>query len=142
MAVQLSKQFVIGLPLAGKTTVLAALWHVVNSGEVDGSLDLEILHGDQEYLNEIRDLWADANILERTKIGHERFVSMRLKKPDRNHSTEIIFPDLSGESFELQWTQRWMKSEHVELTREAIGGLLLVHAEQKYRETLMSDTRN
>ena len=40
-----------GLPGTGKTTFLAALWHVAKSHEVEGSMRLEKREGDQEYLN-------------------------------------------------------------------------------------------
>jgi stage III sporulation protein SpoIIIAA len=53
-----SNQLIIGLPETGKTTFLAALWHVVTSEEVNESLRLERLHGDSKYLNEISAKWA------------------------------------------------------------------------------------
>ena len=47
------KQFytIIGMPSSGKTTFLAALWHLITSGELDPSLTLERLEGDYYYLN-------------------------------------------------------------------------------------------
>jgi hypothetical protein len=41
----------LGLPKAGKTTFLAALWHVLKPGEIPGSLLMGPREGDQEYLN-------------------------------------------------------------------------------------------
>lgn len=120
-------QFVIGLPGAGKTTFLAALWHVVVSGDVEGALELSHLSSDKEYLNRIRDDWADVRELERTKLDHEHTVSMILRRSQSEASTEVFFPDLSGESFELQWTHRTMTKEFAAILREATGGLLLIH---------------
>ena len=61
-----NKQFMIGLPGAGKTTFLAALWHVIESSEIEGQLVLaKLVDGDNTYLNNIRDSWADAKALER-----------------------------------------------------------------------------
>jgi hypothetical protein len=133
------KQFLIGLPEAGKTTFLAALWHVVTSNEVEGSLVLERLSGDKEYLNIIRDLWADVKPLERTKVSAEQLVSMLLKDQKRGFVTETILPDLSGESFNIQWEHRKMKKDHATLISEAIGGLLLIHPDKVIEETLIPD---
>lgn len=139
MATTQCKQFLIGLPAAGKTTFLAALWHVINSDEVDGALELEQLTGDQEHLNGIRDIWSDVKSLERTKVGAEKFVSMLLRCPVGKSVTEVTFPDLSGESFTLQWVHRKMKNDHATLVQKAVGGLLLIHPEYVIPETLIPD---
>jgi len=133
------KQFLIGLPEAGKTTFLAALWHVVTSNEVDGSLVLERLSGDKKYLNKIKDTWADVKPLERTKVSAEQLVSMFLKDQNSGFVTETIFPDLSGESFDIQWQHRKMKKDHAILISEAMGGLLLIHPDKVIEETLITD---
>lgn len=142
MATQQSRQFLLGLPATGKTTFLAALWHVVNSVEVEGALELERLHGNQKHLNEIRNLWSDVRALERTKVGSEKFISMLLKDSNRNSVTEVIFPDLSGESFISQWVHRKMKKDHAELVREAVGGLLLIHPDTVTEEALIPETEH
>src|SRR5258708_2938371 len=55
-----------GLPETGKTTFLAALWHVAKSHEVSGSMRLERREGDQEYLNNIANAWSKCAELVRT----------------------------------------------------------------------------
>jgi len=138
----ISKQFIIGLPSAGKTTFLAALWHVVETREVRGSLVLDHLDGDHSYLNDIRDLWADSKKLPRNKIADEHIVSMHLLNPRTNNITEVFFPDLSGESFQLQWTDRRIEENHLMLIKEASGGLLFLQPEHVIPETLISETNN
>ena len=125
-----SKVLVIGLPFTGKTTFLAALWAVVSSGEVPGSLTLEKLEGDKQYLNEIRATWADVQKLDRTKIADERVVSMRLKDEASGRCGEILFRDMSGESFEQQWTHRIWSQDYATLVQEAGGAILFVHPRQ------------
>ncbi len=120
-------QFLVGLPDSGKTTFLAALWHVVNSHQVQGSLQLERLDGDSAHLNNIQQLWADARPLDRTKTSHEQVVSMKLRDPVTDGSAELTIPDFSGESFEYQWAKRQMSVEHAGLYEKATGGLLLIH---------------
>jgi hypothetical protein len=123
------KQFLIGLPGAGKTTYLAALWHVVSSSEITGSMQLVRMHGDQAHLNHISQLWADTQELLRTTVAAEQYTSMILTDPMKGDSTEIVFPDLSGESFRSQWTDRQISAEQAELLQQAAGGLFLVHPE-------------
>jgi len=134
-----SRQVLIGLPKSGKTTFLAALWHVVTNDNVGGSLKLERLHGNSSHLNKICDLWADANPLERTATGGEKFVSMILRSLSGGTSTEIFFPDLAGESFERQWTLRLMSKECESFLKESDGGLLMIHPEEVTKETLISE---
>jgi hypothetical protein len=131
--------FMIGLPSAGKTTFLAALWHVVNSEEVPGSLILDHLNGDHKYLNNMRELWANASPLERTKITNEQLVSMILRIPGSKNIVELQFPDLSGESFRSQWVDRQVKIVHAEIISKSNGVLLIIHPEHVYQETLIPE---
>src|SRR6266481_3419243 len=101
----------MGLPKTGKTTFLAALWDVVDTKKVAGSLILECVDGDQQHLNSIRDLWADCQEIPRTLIGKEKTVSMTLRDRQSSVKGRISFPDMDGEVFERQWTDRvWPRS--------------------------------
>ncbi len=131
--------FLIGLPEAGKTTFLAALFHVVESSEISSALKLERLHGDHKHLNDIRGLWADAKPLERTKIPDEQTVSMLVRHTQSGLVAEVVLPDLSGESFELQWTDRRMSADFAELVKQSVGGLLLIHPAKVREEVLISE---
>lgn len=124
------KQLLVGLPATGKSTFLAALWHVVDSGEVPGSLRLEKLHGEREHLNKIRNDWLSCREVARTVIGSEQLVSMQLTDQERGKITEVFFPDMSGESFRLQWKDRTWSKEYEQLVCEAGGILLFVHPKQ------------
>jgi len=121
------KQLIIGLPEAGKTTFLAALWHVVTSKEVDGSLQLIKLDGDRKHLNKIRKAWLEYRKVGRTIPTTEELVSMRLGLPKNQRSVELVFPDMSGESFRQQWVDRKWSKEYDDLVKEASGVLLFVH---------------
>jgi hypothetical protein len=127
---------VIGLPGVGKTTFLAALWDVVGSGEVVGSLQLDRLEGDKHHLNEIRNRWADCLEIERTKIPDETLVSMQLKDVQNQTVNEIVFTDMSGESFEQQWNERSCKNDYRDLITGVSGILLLIHP-RKVKEAIL-----
>ena len=125
-----NKQLMVGLPGTGKTTFLAALWHIVESGEIPGALRLERLHGNLQYLNEIRNSWLGCRPLARTVPGAERVVSMRLYEPQGRDITEVVIPDLSGESFNSQWKDRKWTKEYDSLVKAANGALIFVHPEK------------
>ena len=134
------RALMIGLPAAGKTTFLAALYHVLESEETDAVLKLERLHGDHKHLSEIRGLWADAQELDRTKIADEQVVSMLVRDVNSQALSEVVLPDLSGETFEGQWADRQMKPDFAELTAASNGGVLFIHPAKVKEEILIPDT--
>ncbi len=79
-----SSLIVCGLPESGKTTFLAALWHLVRSNEINTELALAGLsHGDYGYVTDIADVWLKARRQERTKFAAPvQTVGMDLTKPD------------------------------------------------------------
>ena len=92
-----SRQLVLGLPGSGKTTFLSALWYLVVWAEVPTALRLDRLHGNKEHLNRISGDWLSCRPVERTPIGSDTIVSMKLVSADGTEHTEVYFPDMSGE---------------------------------------------
>jgi len=118
---------IVGLPGAGKTTFLAALWHVVEYNGVGAGLTVERLDGDREYLNEIRSRWLKCESQLRTSTSSEASVTMLLRAQPAGDTMEISFPDMSGESFRAQWTTRQWSDEYNDLVQGATGVMLFVH---------------
>lgn len=116
-----------GLQKTGKTTFLAALWDVVSSGEVTGSLKLERTEGDMQYLNEIRGFWADYKAITRTGPASDKPVTMRLTEPGSPNVTKLAWTDMLGERFERQWTDRVWTRGYQQLVDDAVGILLFTH---------------
>jgi hypothetical protein len=124
---EMKKQLLVGLPGAGKTTFLAALWQVVESEEVPGSLVVSEVHGIRDHLNKIRETWVKCQPFERTRIPAEKMVSFRLKHPQSGDIVELALPDLSGETFKLQWEKHEWTSDFEKLASESSGVLLFIH---------------
>lgn len=120
----------VGLPGTGKTTFLAALWHVVKSNEVSGSLQLEKREGDQEYLNRIADQWSKCTELERTPLGDELESTVLLCDPANGGVVRLRIPDMSGELFRSHWEARKCTIPFKELVCQAEGCLLFIHPEK------------
>jgi hypothetical protein len=120
---------VAGLPKAGKTTFLAALWQVLESGDTVGSLRLgSLAHHEQTYLNRIRDSWFRCEELQRTTMADEQAATVPFLS--KNGKTDIlVFPDLSGETFQNQWATRQWTRQFAELSDHCQGCLLFVNPE-------------
>lgn len=115
---------IIGLPGSGKTTFLAALWHLIDAGEVSSKFILDKLVGDHSHLNAIVAAWRRCEEMKRTSMAAEAKVSIHVKEVATGNRAILHFPDLSGESFELQLSSRSCALEYVE-GFEGNGGVLL-----------------
>lgn len=119
---------ILGLPRSGKTTFLAALWHVIDAGEVATKLVLDKLVGDHVYLNTIVDAWRRCEEVPRTSMAAETKVAIHVHAPVSGQKAVLGFPDLSGESFKVQFATRSCTPDYVEGFKGAGGILLFVNA--------------
>ena len=118
----------IGLPETGKTTFLAALWHVIRNHEtVPGALRLAAVRGDRTYLNRIENQWLACQQIDRTSVAGQE-VMIRVQHPATGQTVELSIPDISGELYEdIQWGHRECPPSYMRLTASAAGGLLFLH---------------
>ena len=119
---------IIGLPGSGKTTFLAALWHLITERDVKTVLRFHTLHaGENSHLNAIAARWRDAKVQNRTALGGNRLVSMNLQ--DANGTpVRITFPDVAGESYRRIWEDRDCETDIADILK-APGVLLFIHAD-------------
>ncbi len=123
---------IMGLPASGKTTFLAALWHLLTEGDIETALRLQnLLSGDMTHLNAIAARWRDARMQERTSVSGNRLVSMNLTRSSGQH-VRVVFPDVAGEAYRRMWEERACDPEVADLLR-AEGVLLCVHADDVRR---------
>lgn len=124
------KLVVMGLPKAGKTTFLAALWHLLLSNEVKDSLFLAELQPSREHLNAIATLWRQWKALPRTTLPKERVVTINLQVPNHPEIYELAVPDASGEAFRRIFETRRCSNDFHVLASEAEAVILFVHPAQ------------
>jgi len=117
-----SRFILIGLPATGKTSFLAALWYLVQHAQVPHKLTLERLEGDNKYLNQISKAWLQCQPVPCTPTDSEKVVSMIWKDAGSGNTATLTFPDLSGESFSLQWTEREITISYDSFLKTASGG--------------------
>ena len=97
---------IIGLPASGKTTFLAALWHMVREVGAQTSLRFARLStGHYDHLNALAKLWRAGKIQQRTQLSGLRTVGMRLTNA-AGRTVEVTFPDIPGEDFSDMWETR------------------------------------
>ncbi len=119
---------VLGLPSSGKTTFLAALWHLVTASEVESALTLVSLRaGEAAHLHALAERWLRAQEQDRTRHSENRTVTMLLRAGDAPQFT-LSFPDVAGESFQLMWESRECDATLQNLLQSA-GVMLFVHAD-------------
>jgi hypothetical protein len=119
---------VMGLPSSGKTTFLAALWHMVREVGANTVLSFDGLsQGNYEHLNVLAKRWRAGTIQQRTQVSGARAVTMRLKDAD-DHKVEVSFPDLPGEDFSRMWERRELDKGMLE-TLSASSLVLMINGD-------------
>jgi hypothetical protein len=116
----------IGLPGSGKTTFLAALWHVLSDGSSPTTLKLTKVSGDRTYLNQITKEWRECSQVPRTNLQSEEVVVLHLEG-DGFGSFDLSIPDLAGEAFKQQLTDRRISRHHDAFVQAATGVMLFLH---------------
>lgn len=119
----------MGLPGSGKTTFLAALWHVLDDRSSEARLKLKGLSVDRTYLHQITTDWQACSQVQRTKLEHEQLVVLSLASGTTDF--ELTVPDLSGEAFEQQLRDRKIAVGHHKNSQRATGFVLFVHPRVK-----------
>lgn len=128
MAVNL---IVMGLPASGKSTFLAALWHLVEAEEVVCRLSLESYVGDLGYLNMIAEAWRNFEEVQRTSQVGDVDVTLQLVDSETGDASTIFFPDVAGEAFDAQIDNRRCRPDFVEGVARGDGVLLFISADVK-----------
>lgn len=129
---------VLGLPASGKTTYLAALWHLLQANKVASKLrSARLRAGEAAHLHEIAKRWLHAKKQERTFHSKNRIVTIELKTAD-DAQFVLTFPDVAGEAFAQIWEARECDPEVIG-SLQAPGVLLFVHATAINRPNWIAD---
>lgn len=101
----------MGLPKAGKTTFIAALWHVLSTKEISSELQMAELQPSRDHLNAISKKWRECVAVERTIHGKDRRATLNLQTADGAKVFRLTLPDTSGEVFtRIFENRRWAAS--------------------------------
>lgn len=125
---------IMGLPGSGKTTFLAALWHLMEANETKCRLKVERLDGSLSYLNKIAKAWRTFEPVERTSHTGDADVTMYLVDSETGSKGTAFFPDIAGERFSDQAEVRRGRRTFIGNTERCDSILLFINAnaEQDY----------
>lgn len=118
-----TRHTILGFPNSGKTTYLAALWHVIDAGTTNTSLKLKKITGDTTYLNKIMQTWIKCQQVPRTLMSSEEMVEMFVRNTVTHEAIVLSLPDFSGETFQAIYADRECE-EHFTRGFEGDGGIL------------------
>ena len=135
--INMKKCFVMGLPEAGKTTYIAALSYVLLNSSAS-VLRIKELVGDSTYFSEMSSKWSNVEKLPRTLPATERINNEFRLINNQGDELALIIPDLSGESFQEQYINRTIKTDHAELIKECMGILFFLNPDNIIEATLIS----
>ena len=97
---------IIGLPESGKTTLLAAIWHMVReAGSITTLKFAGLSQGNYEHVSGLAKRWRAGKKQQRTQTSGGKVVSMRLRDAT-GRVIEVSFPDMPGEDFSGMWEKR------------------------------------
>jgi hypothetical protein len=122
---------IIGLPASGKTTFLAALWHLIEADETDCRLKLDRYEGDLKYLNSIAEAWRTFKKVPRTSQVGDVDVAIHLVDSQTHAKGRAFFPDLAGETFDVQVESRRCRPVFCKNVDADDGILLFISANSK-----------
>lgn len=122
---------IMGLPASGKTTFLAALWHLIESDETSCRLRLDRYEGDLAYLNRIAEAWRTFQKVPRTSQVGDVDITIHLVDSETGENGTAFFPDLAGETFEHQVEARRCRPEFVAKVANDDGVLFFISADRK-----------
>lgn len=109
---------IVGLPGSGKTTFLAALWHLLTEGDMDTEFRLKDLHGGSSaYLTTIANRWRQAQIQARTEQTGNQNIQINLTNRDKSRDLRVNFPDVAGETYRDMWETRTCAPDIVDMLR-------------------------
>ena len=94
------KCFIAGLPKAGKTTYIAALWDIIQRRQGDFDLQFATNPENATYLNEIWEYWVKMENIERSKTPAPDDIKINVRRKSDGQEMELCIPDFMGEQFQ------------------------------------------
>lgn len=129
-----------GFRATGKTTFLAALWHTVVNSDIPGALSLEkIYEGDRDYISTRHNEWLAYESVKRTSVDYDTPILMTLREQLRERLLQLGIPDLSGETFKVQFEERRASPTLVDAIKRAAGVALFINPKKVGDPTRIRD---
>lgn len=123
--------FIMGFPSAGKTTYLAALWHLLFNGDITQASPYKISSmGDAHYLTQISTTWVNVQPINRTLLEDQKeSLVINVERKEDGQKLKLILPDLSGETFSNIYEKKKISDSLYSAIQTADTVLLFVNVE-------------
>lgn len=116
---------VAGLQSSGKSTFLAALWHIAtNDDGNEQGLSVVDFRGERGYVQQLETSWVQGEVVPHTRRAADNRVELVLNGASLSGPISLTLPDLSGEDFRAYFANREWPSSLDEFV-QAIDGILL-----------------
>lgn len=89
-----------GLPAAGKSTYLTALWAVEKDGKSGHLLSCDGLPPESSYIDGMRDNWMVLKEVRRTAFAEPQEILLPMKSFRSSEKISLVLPDFKGEVFQ------------------------------------------
>lgn len=89
-----------GLPAAGKSTYITALWAVEKDGKSGHLLSCDGLPSESSYIDGMRDNWMVLKEVRRTAFAEPQEIVLPMKSLRTGEKISLVLPDFKGEVFQ------------------------------------------
>ena len=86
-----------GLPAAGKSTYITALWAVEKDGKSGHLLSCDCLPSESSYIDGMRDKWMVFEKVRRTSFAEPQEILLTMKCRETSEKIGLLLPDFKGE---------------------------------------------
>ncbi|HEX8101198.1 MAG TPA: hypothetical protein VF533_01165 [Solirubrobacteraceae bacterium] len=128
-----------GLPESGKTTYLAALFHLLRTQTTNvAELSMPNLPEDRDYLMEAESTWLRFQPLTRTVAAAPGAATIPLVRDGRD--IQLSLPDVRGEDYEHLWEYGSVSEQLRDVAGAAQGVMLFVRADHVVAPSFIEQT--
>lgn len=90
---------IAGLPAAGKTTYIAALYTIEKDGDTGHTLTCVKYPDNTSYLDGLRKCWLGMKAVDRTTLVEPAVIELVMKNKETEETLTLKIPDFKGESY-------------------------------------------
>lgn len=94
------KCLIAGLPSAGKSTYIAAMWATEKEGDTGHELTCVKYPTDTTYLDGLRKKWQNMEIVDRTTLSSPAEIELTMHAIGKEGELTLLIPDFKGEIFQ------------------------------------------
>jgi|GEM_PF-901647 len=142
MSDQAKKIIIMGLPEAGKTSFLAGLYYYATNEIVGRKMKERKPSANAAYLNRITDRWLQCETPIRTKnepSNSFKEVQLHLLHIENGMTIDLHIPDMTGESYLQQFTDRLWEVGYKEEADSSEGIILFINPTKIKPHVLIDD---